>query len=64
MEKKLKIQRVSSGVLGQVINHRTPWPLSDEGGSEMGGGRQHHRGRMDRRIFPETSGHSLAAGEV
>lgn len=24
MEKKLKIQRVSSGVLGQAINHRTP----------------------------------------
>ena len=27
MEKKLKIQRVSSGVLGQVIEHRTPCGL-------------------------------------
>ena len=24
MEKKLKIQRVSSGILGQVIDHRIP----------------------------------------
>ena len=27
MEKELKIQRVSSGVLGQVIEHRTPCGL-------------------------------------
>ena len=61
MEKKLKIQRVSSGILGQVIEHRTPCGLflTKEGRKWVA-----VDGRMDRGIFPEASGRPLAAGEI
>ena len=58
-----RIHRVNSGEGDE--RDRPPHsvgPLSDKGGPKVGSSRQHHRRRMDGRIFPEASGHLLATG--